>query len=780
MASKTRYCLIRIEQHEVRKNIMKTELTMPFFQISSSPSLCAARPSRLRGWKQFQPAKFKAPIKRKKSAFIFLLATALLFGPALHADDGHRLWLKYDLISNAQVLQAYKNTVRGRMVLGNSPTMAAADWELEIGLAGLLGANVPRIEKLQDGLVVAGAYGSSSLLAGQNLENELGKLGRDGFVIRNITLARKKVILITANEDLGVLYGVFHLLRLLQTRQDLQHLAVVSSPRIKLRLLNHWDNLDRTVERGYAGFSLWDWHKLPDYIHTYYQDYARANASVGLNGTVLNNVNSNALILTPPYLEKVAALAGVFRTYGIKVYLSARFSAPIEIGGLPTSDPLDQQVQQWWQAKAAEIYALIPDFGGFLVKANSEGQPGPQNYGRSHAEGANMLAAALQPFGGVVMWRAFVYDHNIKEDRAKQAYQEFKPLDGAFRENVLVQVKNGPIDFQPREPIHPLFGAMPNTPLMMEFQITQEYLGFSTHLVYLGALFKEVLEADTYARGSGSSVAKIIDGSLENHAISGIAGVANTGTDRNWTGHLFAQANWYAFGRLAWDHRLSAEDIAEEWIRMTLSNDAAVIKPVQAMMIAARENTVNYMTPLGLHHIMGWNHHYGPAPWIKDKHRDDWTSVYYHRADSNGIGFDRTPAGSNAVSQYYPPVAQKFASLETCPEEYLLWFHHLSWDYRMKSGKTLWEELCHRYYAGATAVKKMQGTWSTLQGKIDTESFQHVRIMLKIQEREARWWRDACVLYFQVFSGKPIPEGLEAPQNPLRYYQELSFPFAPQ
>jgi alpha-glucuronidase len=717
-------------------------------------------------------------MKRFTFAFIFLFV--LLIVHALHADDGHRLWLKYDLISNPQKLQSYRQAIQGLMILGDSPTLAAAKEELQTGLEGLLGSPVPFSDALKDGLVIVGTYKDAPLLAKVNLGDKLKNLGPEGFVIVNATIDDKKVILITANADVGVLYGVFYFLRLLQTQQNLEKLDIVSSPKIRLRLLNHWDNLDRTVERGYAGFSLWDWQKLPDYIHSYYRDYARANASIGINGTVLNNVNANALILTPLYLEKVAALTEVFRPYGIKVYLSIRFSAPIDLGGLKVSDPLDAQVQQWWKNKAKEIYALIPDFGGFLVKANSEGQPGPQNYGRTHADGANMLADALKPFGGVVMWRAFVYDNNIKEDRAKQAYNEFKPLDGAFRENVLVQVKNGPIDFQPREPFHPLFGAMPKTPLMMEFQITQEYLGFSTHLVYLGTLFKEVLDADTYAHGAGSTVAKIVDGSLDHHAISGIAGVANTGTDRNWTGHLFAQANWYAFGRLAWDHQLTAEAIAEEWIRMTLSNDPAVIQPVKKMMMASRENTVNYMTPLGLHHIMGWGHHYGPAPWIKDKQREDWTAVYYHKADSNGIGFDRTVTGSNAVSQYYPPVAQKFASLETCPDEYLLWFHHLSWDYKMRSGKTLWEELCYHYYSGAAAVKEMQNTWNALQGKIDEESFQHVQTMLKIQTKEAVWWRNACVLYFQTFSHRPIPADLEKPQKSLQYYEELSFPFAPK
>lgn len=716
----------------------------------------------------------------KKSTFTFILLSNLFVWTNLHADDGYRLWLQYGVISNPQKLQSYKNGITGWMVIGDSPTLTVAKEDLQAGLNGLFGVAVPNFKEANEGAIIAAVYGSISSPIASEVENKLNGLDREGFVIRKTTIDKKRVVLITANSDIGVLYGVFHFLRLLQTHADIENLDIASSPKIKLRVLNHWDNLNRVVERGYAGFSLWDWHKLPDYIHPYYRDYARANASIGINGTVLNNVNANALILTPPYLEKVAALANVFRPYGVKVYLSIRFSAPIDIGGLQVSDPLDQKVRQWWKSKAEEIYALIPDFGGFLVKANSEGQPGPQNYGRSHADGANMLAEALKPFGGVVMWRAFVYDDKIKEDRAKQAYNEFTPLDGVFHGNVLVQVKNGPIDFQPREPFHPLLGATPKTPLMMEFQITQEYLGFSTHLVYLGDLFKELLAADTHAQGAGSTVARVIDGSLEGHSISGIAGVANTGTDRNWTGHLFGQANWYAYGRLAWDHKLSAEEIAEEWIRATLSNDAAAVHSINKMMLASREHTVNYMTPLGLHHIMGWDHHYGPAPWIKDKHREDWTSVYYHRADSSGIGFDRTATGSNAVSQYHRPVAQKFGELASCPEEYLLWFHHLSWDYRMKSGRTLWEELCHRYYAGVEGVREMQRTWHSLAGKIDDERFQHVQMMLRIQEKEAVWWRNACVLYFQTFSRRPIPAGLEKPQQTLQYYQELSFPFAPK
>jgi alpha-glucuronidase len=460
------------------------------------------------------------------------------------------------------------------------------------------------------------------------------------------------------------------------------------------------------------------------------------------------------------------------------VYLTARFSAPVEIGGLSTADPLDAQVQAWWRNKVDEIYRCIPDFGGFLVKANSEGQPGPQNYGRTHADGANMLAEALMPHGGVVMWRAFVYDNNILEDRAKQAYNEFKPLDGKFRENVLVQVKNGPIDFQPREPFHPLFGAMPRAPLMMEFQITQEYLGFATNLVYLAPLFKEVLDTDTHAKGEGSSVAKVIDGTLDDHALSGIAGVSNIGADRNWCGHPFAQANWFAFGRLAWDHQQTPETIADDWLRMTFTNDEKFITPVKSMMLASRETAVSYMTPLGLHHLMGWSHHYGPAPWIKEG-RPDWTSVYYHRADSAGIGFDRSSTGSNAVSQYFSPVRERFDNLESCPGKYLLWFHHVPWNYRMKSGKTLWEELCSEYYSGVDGVRKMRKTWDALAGMIDDERFRQVQTLLKIQEKEAVWWRNACLLYFQTFSKMPFPPEYEKPDKTLDYYMQLKFPYAP-
>ncbi len=704
----------------------------------------------------------------------FFLAAFLLSSVAL-AEDGYELWLRYKTVADSRVLNAYRSAISGWIVDDSYPTAMAARAELAVALPGLLGRAVPELPRIQAGAIIVGTFESTSL---SSLQLSSSRAGTEGFVITTTTVSGKKAIVIAGKDAQGMLYGVFHFLRLLQTQQAIDKLDIASSPRTKIRILNHWDNLDRTVERGYAGFSLWDWHKLPDYIDPRYRDYARANASIGINGIVLTNVNANALILTPMYLKKVAALADVFRPYGIKVYLTARFSAPIELGGLKTADPLDSSVQAWWKEKVDEIYQYIPDFGGFTVKANSEGQPGPQNYGRDHAEGANLLAAALQAHGGIVMWRAFVYDNDVPVDRTKQAYDEFKPLDGKFQSNVMVQVKNGPLDFQPREPFHPLFGAMPSTPLMMEFQITQEYLGFATHLVYLGTLFKETLDADTYAMGEGSTVGRVVDGSLHAHRLSGMAGVANIGDDRNWCGHPIAQANWYVFGRLAWDPSLTAEAIADEWIRQTFGNETFVVNTIREMMMASREITVNYMTPLGLHHIMGYDHHYGPGPWISGD-REDWTSVYYHKAAEDGLGFNRSTSGTNALEQYHEPVRQLYDDMARCPDTYLLWFHRLSWDHPMRTGRTLWDELCYRYYAGADSVRWMQRQWEQLRGKVDDRRFEHVASFLSIQAQEARWWRNSCVLYFQSFANRPIPAGLETPQHTLEYYQNLRFPFAP-
>ncbi|WP_205502394.1 alpha-glucuronidase family glycosyl hydrolase [Rufibacter psychrotolerans] len=718
---------------------------------------------------------------RTKSFLSLLLLTALLsLQLTTRAEDGYRLWQRYDQLPSKNHLKQYRQSLGEVMVQGSSPTLTVVKEELQTALGGLLGQPVTITENSRKKeILVAGTPASSALIKGLNLEADLQKVGKEGYVLVSKKAGGKKYTVIAANTDLGVLYGSFHLLRLLQTQQDISNLQVSNSPKVQHRILNHWDNLDRTVERGYAGFSLWDWHKLPQYIDQRYLDYARANASIGINGTVLTNVNANSLVLTPDYLRKVKALADTFRPYGIRVYLTARFSSPIEIGKLKTADPLNPEVIAWWKNKVDEIYRYIPDFGGFLVKANSEGQPGPQNYNRSHADGANLLAQALAPKGGIVMWRAFVYDNNVPEDRAKQAYTEFKPLDGTFKQNVMVQVKNGAIDFQPREPFHPLFGAMPKTPLMMEFQITQEYLGQGTNLAYLAPMFKETLAADTYANGKGSTVAKVIDGSLHNYSLTGMAGVSNIGNDRNWTSHPFGQANWYAFGRLAWDHSLTSEEIAEEWIKMTFSHDPGFVAQVKNMMMGSRETVVNYMTPLGLHHIMGWDHHYGPGPWIKDKPRADWTSVYYHRATEKGIGFDRTKTGSNALAQYAPDIQAQWGNPATCPEEFLLWFHHLPWDYKTKSGRTLWNELCYRYSGGVDSVRAMQKTWNTQQGKVDKERFKQVQMLLTMQEQDAKMWRDACLLYFQTFSKRPIPQELEKPANTLEYYMSLDPKFVP-
>lgn len=717
-------------------------------------------------------------IRMKRSLLYAFPVVTLFFWTGVTAEDGYRLWLRYDQVSDNQKLNQYRQRIQNYFVAGSSPTLRVAREELGRGLSGLLGRPIGETSSVNtDAIVLAGKI-TDPALASLNLGNRMESLGSEGFMIFNSSQSGRRVIVVAAQQDMGVLYGVFHFLKLLQTHSDITRLSITSIPKIKLRILNHWDNLDRTVERGYAGFSLWDWHKLPEYIDPRYKDYARANASVGINGSVVTNVNANARVLTPAFLEKVAALASVFRPYGIRIYLTARFNAPMELDGMSTADPLNPDVRKWWASKVDEIYSFIPDFGGFVVKANSEGQPGPQNYGRTHADGANMLAEALEPHNGIVMWRAFVYDDKVPDDRHKQAYTEFKPYDGTLKNNVLIQVKNGAIDFQPREPFHPLFGAMPRTPLMMEFQITQEYLGFATHLVYLATLFKECLNSDTYCNGPGSTVAKIVDGSLDNHLISGMAGVANIGTDRNWCGHPFAQANWYCFGRLAWDHQLSAEAIADEWIRMSFTNDVPTIARIKTMMLASREILVDYMTPLGLHHIMGRGHHYGPGPWVTGG-RPDWTSVYYHKADSLGIGFDRTASGSNAVGQYFPEVKRKFSSLEQCPEKYLLWFHHVPWDYSLRSGQTLWNALCRKYYVGVDSVRWLQKTWNGLEGRIDNERFDHVKMLLTIQEKEAVMWRNACVLYFQSFSHLPIPEDLEKPDQTLEYYEKLSFPYAP-
>ena len=709
--------------------------------------------------------------------FICLCSSNLTSG---QTSSGYDLWLGYSKISDDRLLNEYQQVINSIYFYQNSDISKAARQELSAGLSKMLGqtSNFSNTISPSNTLIIATKeYLDKDISTA--LEDQFDVIGSEGFIIKTVPREGKRILLLTANEDIGIMYGVFKLLRLMQTHQKISGLQLVETPKTQLRMLNHWDNLDRTIERGYAGFSLWKWEKLPEYIDQRYIDYARANASIGINATAITSVNANALALMPLYLEKVAALANVFRPYGIKVYLTARFSAPIEIGGLETADPLDTNVQEWWNSKAKEIYRYIPDFGGFLVKANSEGQPGPQNYGRNHVDGANMLAKALEPFGGNVIWRAFVYSEHDSTDRAKQAYDEFVPYDGQFMNNVLVQVKNGAIDFQPREPFHPMFGAMPETPLMMEFQITQEYLGFSSHLVFLPKLFEEVLDSDTYQKGKGSTVAKVIDGSIHNKKKSGMAGVSNIGTDINWTGHPFAQANWYGFGRLAWNPELDSQTIADEWLRSTYSNNPEFISLMKEMMSISREAVVNYMNPLGLHHLFDTGHHYGPGPWVSNLSRPEWNPTYYHQADENGIGFDRTPTGSNATDQYAKEIASKFNDLKTCPEEYLLWFHHLSWEYKLKNGRTLWDGLALKYQEGVDQVQGMVLKWEVAKPYVTENQFKEVQMLLQIQLKEAKWWRDACLLYFQTFSKKELPEGVEKPTQTLEYFKSLKFPFAP-
>jgi alpha-glucuronidase len=704
---------------------------------------------------------------------------ALLFSCASSAEDGYDLWLRYRATSGTAAALAQPNPRFGALVgASNTETLAAAQAELRRGLHGLLGREVEQANEVSfANALVFGTPRSSEPIAALKLPLET--VGPEGYLIRSVTIAGHPATVIAANSDVGVLYGAFHFLRLVQTRQPLERLDIRSQPRTRIRLLNHWDNLDRHVERGYAGQSIWDWHKLPGWQDPRYTDYARANASIGINGAVLTNVNANATSLTPAYIAKASALGTAFRPYGIRVYLTARFSAPIELGGLKTADPLNPAVRAWWKVKVDEIYASIPDFGGFLVKANSEGQPGPQDYQRTHADGANMLAEVLAPHGGVVMWRAFVYSSETPTDRAKQAFDEFVPLDGKFADNVLVQVKNGPIDFQPREPFHPLFGAMPKTPLMMEFQITKEYLGFATHLAYLGPLFEEALDADTRVKGQGSTVAKVVNGELHGYRHTGMAGVSNIGSDRNWSGSHFDQANWYAFGRLAWNPELAARDIAEEWVRMTFSNDPLFVKSAVEMMMGSREAVVDYMMPLGLHHLFDTGHHYGPGPWVNNLNRADWNPTYYHRADANGVGFERGPRGSNATAQYSRDVGRLFADPAKVPEQLLLWFHHLPWDHKLASGRSLWHEMVLRYTRGVERVAQMRGTWETLRPHVDAERFDQVAAFLKIQLDEAQWWRDACIAYFQSINKLPLPAGFAAPKHSLEYYKSLKFPYAP-
>jgi alpha-glucuronidase len=673
------------------------------------------------------------------------LLLLFLFVTLLEAEDGHQLWLRNQTAKSVKIVCAKQ-----------SATLDIARDELKQGWQGKPGASV----------VFTIKYDKS--------------IKGDGFILNTSS--------VQANTDIGILYGVFDLLRRQKTGQPVKD--ITSNPSYERRLLDHWDNLDGTMERGYAGNSIF-WRDERDSLTVTAQDkilwreYARANASIGINGAVLNNVNASPQVLAGKSLNKVKVIADVLRPYGMKTYLSVNFSSPAILGGLKTSDPLDAAVIKWWKAKVKEIYSLIPDFGGFLVKANSEGQPGPQDFGRTHADGANMLADALKPYGGIVMWRAFVYSPKAK-DRARQAYLEFMPLDGKFRDNVIIQAKNGPIDFQPREPFNPLFGAMKKTSVMAELQITQEYLGQSIHLVFLSTMWEEFLNSDTYQQGEGSTIARCTDGSIYPQKHTAIAGVSNIGLDTNWCGHHFAQANWYAFGRLAWNNNLKSEDIAEEWIKLTFANQPEIpinsdwqvnfFLPVKQMMLQSREAAVNYMMPLGLHHIFAANHHYGPGPWWAPENvRPDWTPPYYHQADTSGIGFDRTHDGSDAVSQYHEPLSSQFNDLETCPEIYLLWFHHLPWNYRMKNGQTLWDALCYHYNEGVQQVREFQKVWDKVKPYVDKQRYIEVQSKLRRHSHDAQIWKDGCLLYFQQFSRRPIPYEIERPVYNLDELENMDF-----
>ena len=649
----------------------------------------------------------------KKQIFITALLLLLTGWSTAYAEDGSRLWLRFDAVNTPATITGVK---------GTAMTELQTYWQGD-----------PVVLKKQKGIA------------------------KDGYSIKS---QGGKTVISAAN-DAGLLYGAYHLLRLQQTGQSCDNLDISEQPAYDLRILNHWDNPNGTVERGFAGKSIF-LNPDPERMKI----YARANASVGINGTVLNNVNAKPEALSTESLQKAKSIADQLRPYGIRVYLSINFASPIKVGGLKTADPLDADVIRWWKEKVNEIYKLIPDFGGFLVKANSEGEPGPQDFGRTHADGANMLANALKPHKGIVMWRAFVYAPQ-SPDRANQAYLEFMPLDGQFADNVIIQIKNGPVDFQPREPYSPLFTAMQKTQMMVEFQITQEYLGAANHLVYLAPMWQEFFSF------------------VKPQTLKAMAGVANIGDNVNWCGHHFAQANWYAFGRLAWNPSLTSEQIAKEWLAQTFSLGSAVANSslftlhssLLNLMLRSREACVSYMMPLGIHHIFAGTHHYGPEPWYAPRGlRADWTPPYYHKADSIGLGFDRTLTGSANVKQYPDNLCRLYNDINTCPENLLAWFHHVPWDHKMKSGRTFWDELCHKYDEGVHEARRFLAIWDAMQPYVDAQRFEEVQRKLRIQARDSEWWRDACLLYFQTFSKRPIPSDVEHPVHNLDEMKRFRIP----
>ena len=639
-----------------------------------------------------------------KQKRIMASVAAFLFLIAVNAEDGSNLWLRMQHETNTAKIETNDKSATGKTAANE----LTAFWK---------GGDV-------------------------TLKKDGKMPDNDGFSISKS--AKDGSIVVKARRSAGLLYGAYELLRMQQTGNV--SLKETSTPAFEYRILNHWDNPDGSVERGYAGKSIWKWEEIDGNEGTMSLDlkerlttYARANASIGINGIVINNVNASPSILSLEYIKKVKVIAGLLRPYGIKTYVSVNFASPMVLDGLETADPLNTEVRAWWKKKAKEIYKEIPDFGGFLVKANSEGQPGPGDYHRTHADGANMLAEALAPHKGIVMWRSFVYGNHEGEDRVKQAVTEFKSLDGKFAKNVILQSKNGPLDFQPREPYAPIFDQMKHTPMWAELQITQEYLGQSLHLVYLAPMWKEFFSF------------------VNPKQLRGIAGVANTGDDKNWCGHPFSQANWYAFGRLAWNPELASDSIAREWLVQTFTHDTAFVNPMTEVMEASREACVDYMMPLGLHHIFKADHHYGPEPQGAYPHFPiEWCPVYYHKADTAGVGYDRTRTGSDAVSQYRAPYNELYDNIETCPEEYLLWFHHVSWDYKMKNGKTLWQNLCAHYDRGVSEAERFAAVWQAMRPYVDEERFNHVSRLMDVQVDNAKEWRNTCLGYFSAFSRQII------------------------
>lgn len=674
---------------------------------------------------------------------------------ALFGKDGYELWMAYEPL-HSDAATHYLGLCATVTVADQGELARSAAAELKRALPRLLGSRTAVFTEKDSfsdspGHCIAGTYATlETLLPEGSIPAATRTHHAEGY---QMCVTAKGSLCIASASERGLLYGVFDLLRRMSSGEIWVPGPVKSDPKLAYRMLNHWDNLDGSIERGYAGETLWQWAELPHTVDPRYTDYARACASVGINASVLNNVNTQYEILTTEYLKKTAAIASVLRAWGIQTFLSVNFASPKVLGGLSTADPLDDDVAAWWREKADEIYTLIPDFGGFLMKADSEGQPGPYAYGRTHADGANMFAKVLKPHDGIIIWRAFVYGHG-ETDRAKKAWADFTPLDGTFLDNVAVQVKNGPIDFMPREPAHPLFGAMDRTTLFMEFQIAQEYLGQGNHIVYLGPMWKETLDFDTHARGEGSTVGRLLSADPDHRNFTGAAAVSNTGSHPTWCGSHFHPLNLYAFGRLAWDYTLDTEEIAAHWLSQTFGHDAAFKEKILPMLMDSWEACIDYMTPLGLHHIMKEHHHYGPDPGFNGGAREDWRSTYYHRADKAGLGFDRTRNGSGAVDQYHPPVADMLNNVDTCPEKYLLWFHHVPWDRIMESGRTLKDELVYRYRRGVEKAEGMVRTWKSVQKLVDPRRYREVLEKLEIQAADAQEWEAVCTAYFMSFANQ--------------------------